>query len=121
MSLYGLMSALHIALSTPLRTDFLGILNNLFGTPFLVWRQAIRMVTGLLRQIGAIPNAMNNNGQHQEDQHRRMRVSPDKTTYSQSRELMENAEPMAEQELGQAVMKRSSNKGRSTGSCLGNA
>ena len=121
MSLYGLMSALHIALSTRLRTDFLGILNNLFGTPFLVWRQAIRMVTGLLRQVGAIPNAMNNNGQHQEDQHRRMRVSPDKTTYSQSRELMENAEPMAEQELGQAVMKRSSNKGRSTGSCLGNA
>ena len=119
MSLYGLMSALHIALSTPLRTDFLCILNNLFGTPFLVWRQAIRMVTGLLRQVGALMN--NANGQYQEDQHRRRRVSPDKTTNSQSRELMENAEPMAEQELGQAVMKRSSNKGRSTGSCLGNA
>ena len=101
MSLYGLLSALHIVLSMPLRRDFHGILIIIFGTFNRMWRQTVAIpLPQQIWRAGApnqvhVPTIKAFNDQDTLQRHGPIESPP---TNSHSKESVENIEPTTKQE-----------------------
>ena len=106
MSLYGLLSALHIALSPPLRRDFKEILNSIFGTVNLILRQVIRLPGQIQRpRVENQVHVPTIQAMNDQEYHHRQRQTESSSTNSQTRGSIKNPKPMADQE--QAVKRQS--------------